>query len=133
GATCPSGACTVTLNVGGAQQTFTINVTVPTGGGGGGGGGGGNGGGGGGANTPQMTIVSGDGQLLQSGFASAIQDPLTVLVTGADGKPLSNVDVAFSVTSGTLSTVDDTVKTNSSGLASTTLRPTNVQAAAPGY
>ncbi|MBZ5604385.1 MAG: Ig-like domain-containing protein [Acidobacteriia bacterium] len=128
GATCPLGVCTVTLTVGGATDTFTINVpTSSTGGCGGGGGGGGGGTGGSG-----MIIVSGDGQLVRSGFGIT-GPPLVVQVNDANGKPLPGVPVTFSVSSGPLGIDTTDATTDQNGQAKAGLRSTSVTATFPGY
>lgn len=82
---------TITLSAGTANTTFTINVP----GVGGTGGPGPNG-------VTQVTIVTGNGKLVETGFSSQGDgDPLTVLVTDVNGKPLAGVAVNFNVTSGT--------------------------------
>jgi uncharacterized protein (TIGR03437 family) len=82
---------TITLTAGTANTTFTI--TVP--GVGGTGGPGPNG-------VTQVTIVTGNGKLIETGFSSQGDgDPLTVLVTDVNGNPLPGVSVTFNVTSGT--------------------------------
>jgi uncharacterized protein (TIGR03437 family) len=86
------GTFTITLAAGTANTTFTINVP-------------GVGGGGPGPNgVTQVTIVSGDGQLIATNTSTnngCNGDPLTVLVTDVNGVPLPGVGVNFSVTSGT--------------------------------
>jgi hypothetical protein len=85
------GTYTITLTAGTANTTFTI--TVP--GVGGTGGPGPNG-------VTQVTIVTGNGKLVQTGFGTGGDgDPLTVLVTDVNGNPLQGVAVNFAVTSGT--------------------------------
>jgi uncharacterized protein (TIGR03437 family) len=82
---------TITLTAGTANTTFT--VTVP--GVGGTGGPGPNG-------VTQVTIVGGNGRLVQTTFGTqGTGDPLTVLVTDVNGKPLQGVSVNFNLTSGT--------------------------------
>ncbi len=88
------GTYTITLSAGTANTTFTINVP----------GTGGSTGGGGTGGVTQVSIVSGDGQLVQAGFTTnlgGIGDDLTVLVTDVNGVPLPGVIVDFEVTSGT--------------------------------
>jgi uncharacterized protein (TIGR03437 family) len=85
------GTYTITLSIGTANTTFTINVP----GVGGTGGPGPNG-------VTQVTVVTGNGKLVETGFGTQGDgDPLTVLVTDVNGKPLPGVTVAFNVTSGT--------------------------------
>jgi uncharacterized protein (TIGR03437 family) len=93
------GTYTITLTAGTANTSFTITVpgtgtTGPTGPSG----------------IQQVTIVSGNGQLVPSNFSSenfsyvtntCIGDPLTILVTDVNGVPIPNVQVNWSVTSGT--------------------------------
>lgn len=105
------GTYTITLTAGTANTSYTI--TVPgagcnpcTGPGG----------------VSQVTIVSGNGQLVSAGFSTVngcnntffVGDPLTVLVTDVNGVPLPGVSVNFSVTSGTgnLATAYDCVYPN---------------------
>jgi uncharacterized protein (TIGR03437 family) len=88
-----AGTYTVTLTAGTANITYTINVP---------GAGGTSGTGTGGFS--QVTIVTGNGQLVPQGYATVsgcTGDPLTVLVTDVNGVPLPGVSVTFSVTSGT--------------------------------
>jgi len=95
--TAPSaqGTYTINLTAGTANTTFTINVP----GVGGTGGPGPNG-------VTQVTIVTGNGKLVQTGFGTQGDgDPLTVLVTDVNGKPLPGVTVTFNVTSGTSNVV----------------------------
>lgn len=111
-ATCPSSACAITLTAGAASITFTLNLPSSSGGGGTGGGGGG---------SSQVTIVSGDGQLLDpifGGGGGLLQIPLTVRVTDPAGNPLQNVAVSFAVTSGTGGLTNTTATTDANGLAS---------------
>jgi hypothetical protein len=108
------GTYTITLTAGTANTSFTI--TVPAVGGGGGTGSGG---------VTQVTIASGNGQLVAAGFSTGSStcngtlqsgDPLSVLVTDVNGVPLSGVLVTFSVTSGTgnLATAYDCAYPNAS-------------------
>ncbi len=108
------GTYTVTLTAGTANTSYTI--TVPGTGGTGGTGTGG---------TSQISIVSGNGQLVAAGFSTSsgscngtlqTGDPLAVLVTDVNGVPLSGVLVTFSVTSGTgnLATAYDCAYPNAS-------------------
>ncbi len=112
GATCPSSSCAITLTAGSATTTFTINLPVT-----------GGGGGGGGSTSSQVTIISGDGQLLQDNFSqAAVADPLTVLVTDTNGKPLSGVEVDFALTVGsTVSIYSPSGVTDQNGLASSSV------------
>jgi uncharacterized protein (TIGR03437 family) len=87
------GTYTITLTAGTANTAFTINVPNP---------------GGTGPTGPtgvnQITIVSGNGQLVASNFSTSVGclgDLLTVLVTDVNGVPLPGQSVSFSVTSGT--------------------------------
>lgn len=87
-----AGTFTITLTAGTANTTFTITVPVvgctscgtgPNG-------------------VTQVTIVTGNGKLIETGFSTQGDgDPLTVLVTDVNGKPLQGVSVNFNVTSGT--------------------------------
>ena len=103
--TVPSAAGTyiVTLTAGAVSTTFTL--TVPGTGGGGGGG------------SSQVTIASGDGQVVLEFFSSTF--PLTVKVTDTNGKPLPNAAVAFSVTAGNGFLDNPNAVTDTNGLAST--------------
>jgi uncharacterized protein (TIGR03437 family) len=85
------GTFTITLTAGTANTTFTINVP----GVGGTGGPGPNG-------VTQVTIVTGNGRLVKENYGtSGTGDPLTILVTDVNGKPLPGVAVNFNLTSGT--------------------------------
>jgi uncharacterized protein (TIGR03437 family) len=104
------GTYTITLTAGTANTSYTI--TVPGQGGTGGTGPGG---------VSQVTIVTGNGQLVASNTSTATGanvltgcsgDPLTVLVTDVNGVPLSGVLVNFSVTSGTGSVITQVPCTN---------------------
>ena len=101
------GTFTITLTAGTANTTFTINVP----GVGGTGGPGPNG-------VTQVTIVTGNGKLVQTSFGTQGDgDPLTVLVTDVNGNPLPGVSVNFNVTSGTSNLV---TYNNADGTAGTT-------------
>ncbi len=110
----PPGIYTVTLTAGTAAVNFTI--TVP-----------GNGitGGGGGrpgpplARSSQVSIASGDGQELAELTETSPINPLTVLVTDTTGKPLANVAVTFTITSGDGTIDNPNATTNAAGYAST--------------
>jgi hypothetical protein len=109
GATCPNGVCPVTLTLGGATTTFSINVpgSGPTGcvtgctGG----------------SSPQVIITSGQGQLVEQGNPAPL--PLTVQVTDATGAPIANTPVAFAVTQGTGQINTTSILTDATGSAST--------------
>ncbi len=85
------GTYTVTLTAGGATTTYSL--TVP-----------GTAGGGLPGSVPQVTIVRGDGQLLESYPAQGATllggQPLTIRVTDEKGNPINNVPVTFAITSG---------------------------------
>jgi uncharacterized protein (TIGR03437 family) len=111
------GVYTITLTAGTANTSYTI--TVPGTGGSSGTGPGG---------VSQVTIVSGNGELLAAGFSTSSNgcngllntgDPLTVLVTDVNGVPLSGVLVNFSVSTGTgnLATAYDCAYPNASVIA----------------
>jgi uncharacterized protein (TIGR03437 family) len=111
------GMYTITLTAGTANTSYTI--TVPGTGGSSGTGPGG---------VSQVTVVSGNGELLAAGFSTSSNgcngllntgDPLTVLVTDVNGVPLSGVLVNFSVTTGTgnLATAYDCAYPNASVIA----------------
>jgi uncharacterized protein (TIGR03437 family) len=109
------GTYNVVLTAGSASVTFAL--TVP---GAGGGGCTSNCGG----TSSQVTIVNGNGEFVQSGFA-VFNEPLTVLVTDTNGKPLPNVQVTFSIGVGlitgyTIGQLDNpNTVTDVNGLAST--------------
>ncbi len=114
------GTYTITLTAGLATTTFT--VTVPGGSTGGTGPGGGT--------TSQVSIASGDGQLIAESFNTgllATANPLTIYVTDANGNPLPNVTVAFSVTSGPGAVINSSTSTNANGYASTNFIAGTVQ------
>jgi uncharacterized protein (TIGR03437 family) len=107
------GTYNVVLTAGSASVTFALTVpgagggpTGPTGG------------------PSQVTIVSGNGEFIRTGF-SVFNEPLTVLVTDTTGKPMPNVQVTFSVGVGqvtgyTIGQLDNPVTaTDVNGLAST--------------
>jgi uncharacterized protein (TIGR03437 family) len=103
---------TVTLTAGAASTSFTINVPAtgtitPTGP----------------TSVTQVFIASGNGELIGALNTNAL-DPFTVLVTDTTGNPLPNVNVAFSVTSGT-GISNATVATGPTGLASATFLAQN--------
>jgi uncharacterized protein (TIGR03437 family) len=106
GATCPNASCAITLTAGSASVTFTI--TLPDS----------NGGGGGGSTSSQVTIVGGNGQMLNAISGGVFQIPLQVLVTDTKGNPLPNIAVTFQVNSGSGGLSAATSVTDSSGLAS---------------
>lgn len=128
-ASCPSAACTVTLTVGSATTAFTLNVPASSSGGGTGGGPGG------GTVSSQVTVFSGDGQVIQENGGTPPNNPLTVLVTDANGNPLPNVQVQFAVSSGpgfvdgcsTITPYGLCGVTDANGLASTDFRASQVQ------
>ncbi len=99
------GTYNITLNVNGSTTIFTL--TVP----------GGPVGPGGGPASSQVSIVTGDGQIVIQNQTSAL--PLTILVTDTSGVPQPNVAVSFSLTAGAgfISTTQTT--TDSNGQAST--------------
>lgn len=103
------GTYTITITAGAANASYTINVP---------GVGGGSGGGTGTVN--QVTIVSGNGQLIQSGSTTYLTgNSLTILVTDVNGVPLPGVAANFAVTSGTGYIANPSVVTDSNGLART--------------
>ncbi|HVO99451.1 MAG TPA: Ig-like domain-containing protein [Bryobacteraceae bacterium] len=111
------GTYTITITAGTANASYTI--TVP-------GVGGGSGGGGGTIN--QVTIVSGNGQLIQAGSTTYLTgSSLTIKVTDINGQPLQGVAANFAVTSGTGYIANPSVVTDANGLAMT-----DFVAAAPG-
>jgi uncharacterized protein (TIGR03437 family) len=124
GASCTAGACTVTLTAGAATSTFTVTVPVSSSSGSGGTGGTG------GSTTSQMTIVSGDGQLLPGSFGASTADPLTVLVTSTTGTPLANVPVTFGIGFGAGNLSATAVTTGTNGEASVNFIPSGLS---PGF
>jgi uncharacterized protein (TIGR03437 family) len=108
--TAPStpGVLQVSAATAGAQAA-TFNITVP---------GASTGGGGGSTNLAGIKIVSGNGQALPEQFPTT--QPLTVLVTDANGNPAANVPVKFEITQGTgtlLGGTSGTVNTDNNGIA----------------
>jgi uncharacterized protein (TIGR03437 family) len=53
-----------------------------------------------GGSSPQMTIYSGDGELLRQQTSTIAGQPLTVKITDSAGNPLPNIPVTFTVTQG---------------------------------
>jgi uncharacterized protein (TIGR03437 family) len=116
-----TGTVTVTATVGSLTATFTIDVSATQGGGG-----------------STLTIVAGQGQLLPiesstaagSGFGSALE----VLATAANGSPIANLPVTFSVpstggtiqVSGVAGAASQVVNTNSTGVASVNFLTTSL-------
>lgn len=101
------GTYTITVTAGSANASYTINVP---------GVGGGSSGGTGTLN--QVTIVSGNGQLIQAGSTTYLTgNSLTILVTDTNGNPLPGVAVNFAVTSGTGYIAEPSVTTDSNGIA----------------
>jgi uncharacterized protein (TIGR03437 family) len=86
-----NGAFVVKAQVGALTTTFTSTVVGGTGGGGGGNPGGE-------VPTSKLTLISGDGQLIQSGFPSSI--PLVVKMTATDGTPLAGRTITWTSTPG---------------------------------
>jgi uncharacterized protein (TIGR03437 family) len=86
------GTYSVNLAAGNALTTFTLSVRGEVPGGGGGGGGGGP--------VSRVRKVSGDGQIVPEFTSVNAQSPMTVLVTDLDGKPLADIPVSFTVTTG---------------------------------
>jgi uncharacterized protein (TIGR03437 family) len=101
------GTYTITLTVGGASIPFTI--TVP--------------GAGCGSNCTgfqQVTAIHGDGQMVLFGGSTSLGgQPLTIKVTDPNGKPLTNVPVAFAITAGAGNLVNTSTGTDANGLAQT--------------
>lgn len=107
-----TGPITVTATAGALTANFNINVSASAGG----------------ANSPLLTIVAGQGQLMIANTDTQVGpeygSPLKVLVTDANGNPLPNADVTFStpasggsiVTTNGLGTTE-TVSTGSDGIA----------------
>lgn len=89
GSSCSNGTCTITLSIGGATAGFSITVpgTSSTGPGSGSG-----------SSSNQFTITSGQGQAVP--VDNAAPNLLSVLVTDANGNPLPNISVSFTVSSG---------------------------------
>jgi uncharacterized protein (TIGR03437 family) len=106
------GAFPVTLTAGSA--TITFSLTIP-----------------GGPIQPgngpnQMTIISGNGQLIQANFGHAV--PLTVQLLDTNGNPLVNQPVAFTIVGNTSIGVLDTLTTNTdtNGIAFTDFFPQSI-------
>jgi uncharacterized protein (TIGR03437 family) len=106
------GTYAVTLTVDGISQVFSLTVpgnctTSP----------------GGGSGSTQVSIVTGDGQIVFQNSVSIF--PLEVLVTDTSGKPLPNASVTFSSTNGACSlsglspVTNPSTTTDANGLAST--------------
>lgn len=85
---------------------------------GGGGGGGGDGGDNGGAEPAAVAVVSGGGQSAKT--QEALSQPFVVEVTDADGAPVADVSVNWSVTAGPGSISPSSSTTDAQGQASTT-------------
>ena len=79
------------------------------------------------AATPQLVIVAGNGQMQYASMN--LMAPLTVKAVGADGSPLANVPLTWTVTSGAGTLVRSQLATDASGQASAVFRG-DVQ---PGY
>jgi len=114
-----SGTYTVTVTAGSATATFTLTVPgagTPSGGG-----------------SSQVTIVGGNGLLLQGlQDRSPIYDPLTIKVVDTSGNPLSGVPVTFAALSGPGGTIDNpSTTTDQNGLASTDFLPSIPQQGLP--
>ena len=103
--TAVTGVVTVTATASGQSVPFTINVATT-----------GPGGGTGGGTTPGgLQILSGQGQV--TGVSFPIQQPLTVTVVDATGKPIPGVPITWTIAQGTgaLGSVD--AATNDKGIA----------------
>ena len=101
------GTYNITVTAGTANASYTINVPGVSGGGGGGG------------TVNQVTIVSGNGQLIQSGSTTSLSgNSLTILVTDVNGVPLQGVAATFAVTSGTGFIANPAAVTDANGHAS---------------
>lgn len=106
------GTYTVTLTAGGATTNYTL--TVPGAGVTGPG------------QIPQVTIVSGNGQLvLYGGSTSLGGQQLGIMVTDASGKPLNGEPVSFTITSGAGNIVNTDSATHDGGFAYTDFSATN--------
>ena len=119
------GTLTVTAAVGSLSSTFTLNVMGTTGTGGGGGG------------TAGLSIVAGQGQLLEAFTSSGNAGfgvPIEVLVTGANGQPAAMVPVTFTLSQGEDTLINGTstvpgqtvVNTDTNGHASVSILTTQV-------
>jgi len=93
------GSYLVTAVSGGAIANFTVVVGAGTNPG----------------SNPQMTIYSGDGQLLRQQSSTLVTQPLTVKITDAGGNPLAGIPVSFTVTQGVGSVIADGVTNGISG------------------
>jgi len=106
------GNYTINLTAGTATTTFTL--TVPTLGGGTGGDGGDTG------SRPRISVVRGDGQLVNEFDATAYYVPITVKVVDPNGDPQPGVQVDFNVTQGSGSLIVAASQTDSKGLITAT-------------
>jgi uncharacterized protein (TIGR03437 family) len=98
--------------------TTTLTSTVVGGTGGGGGGDGGN------PSTSKITLVAGDGQLIQNGFPT--NNPLVVKMTAADGTPLAGRTITWTSTPGIQFAAGATSSvTDANGIATITAYPLN--------
>ena len=103
-----SGTFTITLTAGTASASYTITVPGAPGSGGTGPSG-----------VQQVTIVSGNGQLIPQGQSTLVTgNSLTILVTDVNGVPLPGVATTFSVTSGTGFIINPSGLTDANGHAS---------------
>jgi hypothetical protein len=102
-----AGTYVVTINIGAITINFTITVT--------------------GATTPGVggaSIVSGNGQAVREQFLTL--EPMTILLTGTDGRPLVSSPVSWEVTQGAGTLVQAVTLTDNEGKASTNFLATNV-------
>ena len=92
------GSYVVQVTSGSASASFTVVVGTGTG------------------TSPQMTIYSGDGQLLRPQNSTIVTQPLTVKLTDVSGNPLSGIPVTFTVTQGIGTIQSDPLTNGISGL-----------------
>jgi uncharacterized protein (TIGR03437 family) len=106
-----SGSYQIQLTAGGATATYNISVQ-----------GSGGGSGGGGTGSSQISIVSGNGQLIYAGQGQLVP-PLVVKLTNADGTPMVNTAVSFAVASGGGFVTQSSTVTDQNGLVSANFTP----------
>ena len=107
-ATVPSASGTYVVNVTAGSATVAFTLIVP----------GINGGGPSGGPT-QVSIAGGNGDLLAAFSPSPTAEPLTVRVVDANGAPLVNTSVNFTIVSGPGNLDNPTTTTDQNGMAST--------------
>jgi uncharacterized protein (TIGR03437 family) len=105
------GTYPIALTAGGATAIFNITVT-------GSGNGGGGGGGGGGTGSNQISILSGNGQIINSN--QLLTAPLVVQLTNPNGTPMTGATVNFALASGAGFVTPASATTDQNGRASAT-------------